>query len=566
MVAAHSVKTERFLLFLILAGLAARAALVFSLNINWDEFFYLSHIYGYERGELAVQLQMFHVHLLGWLTSVSGNEVDQILAARVLMLALSAVSTALIFLVARVHFPRAIALLCALAYVCFSEVVRHGASFRADSLYTPLVLAAAYLAMKPVRSPGMLVLGGAGTALALMITIKAALFLPTIGALFFIRIARAGFTRESLRPAAIFTAALLVAFGILFAVHDALLPALKPDVDVALVERSLRQTILETDLFPRWRTAIGSVMRSLLSWLAIFAGIVIAVYGVARWRWRASLRDLDVLCLVLPLSTIAFYRNAFPYFYVTLAAFAVIAGGVAVAWLLERCGRRINPAAILSFCGILLTGVLALGIANFHTADEIRGERALLAAIHRTFPEPVPYIDRCSMVSSFPKVGLFMSAWGMDNYRAAGQPVMMTLIERKQPRFLIVNTEALNIAASYDELDTPQRYRLLRQDFETLKDNFIPHWGPLFVAGKTLVFDGETPSREVEILIAGTYTVEGAPLVVDGRTFGPGTTVKLDKGRHRMAAIGTPSTVVLRWGDHLYRPKGEPPTRLFTGL
>ena len=85
MVAAHSVKTERFLLFLILAGLAARAALVFSLNINWDEFFYLSHIYGYERGELAVQLQMFHVHLLGWLTSVSGNEVDQILAARVLM-------------------------------------------------------------------------------------------------------------------------------------------------------------------------------------------------------------------------------------------------------------------------------------------------------------------------------------------------------------------------------------------------------------------------------------------------------------------------------------------------
>ena len=33
-----------------------------------------------------------------------------------------------------------------------------------------------------------------------------------------------------------------------------------------------------------------------------------------------------------------------------------------------------------------------------------------------------------------------------------------------------------------------------------------------------------------------------------------------------MAPVAAPSTVILRWGDRLFRPEGEPPSYLFTGL
>src|SRR5690606_40229644 len=82
-----------WLLFLLICSIFAfRARLIFTLNVNWDEFFYLSKIYSHQRGDLASQLQTFQVHLFGWLTGLGGNEIDQIVVARAVMLALSAIA------------------------------------------------------------------------------------------------------------------------------------------------------------------------------------------------------------------------------------------------------------------------------------------------------------------------------------------------------------------------------------------------------------------------------------------------------------------------------------------
>ena len=43
-------------------------------------------------------------------------------------------------------------------------------------------------------------------------------------------------------------------------------------------------------------------------------------------------------------------------------------------------------------------------------------QRATLAAVHEIFPEPVAYIDRCSMISRYNKVGFFMASWQIAEY------------------------------------------------------------------------------------------------------------------------------------------------------
>ena len=77
------------LLALVLAVLGLRLQVVYTGNINWDEFHHFAIVYEYLRGELGSTLQTFYVHFFGWLAGVSDNEVEQVIAARVILYALS---------------------------------------------------------------------------------------------------------------------------------------------------------------------------------------------------------------------------------------------------------------------------------------------------------------------------------------------------------------------------------------------------------------------------------------------------------------------------------------------
>jgi len=184
------------------------------------------------------------------------------------------------------------------------------------------------------------------------------------------------------------------------------------------------------------------------------------------------------------------------------------------------------------------------------------------------FPAPVAYLDRCSMVSSFRQVGLFMSTWGMQEYLERGEPVLSRAVEEWQPPLLLANHLLLDVANTVYPTSWTYRPPLLAQDKEALTAAYIHHWGPIYVAGKRFEAPPAGQMTDIDLLIGGPYTVEARGAVrVDGQLVHPGQSLVLRRGVHRVTSVGEAQHVTLRWGTNLYRPAQAPPSRpLFLGF
>jgi len=166
--------------------------------------------------------------------------------------------------------------------------------------------------------------------------------------------------------------------------------------------------------------------------------------------------------------------------------------------------------------------------------------------VHRVYPEPVPYIDRNAMIATFPKVGFFMSTWGIETYRKAGRPIMRDILIREAPHFLLANTPVLAIddPAWFGEDDSV--YRLFDEDYLVLQDNFVPYWGALYVLGKRFE-DLDAEPQPFEILVPGRYRVlADDPVTIDGLPALPDETVTLTAGAHAIRMPAGAGSVVLR--------------------
>ena len=86
-------------------AVASKVLLAFRINVNWDEFYFLSLVHDHARGTLATALQTFHVHLFSWLLAI-GGEIAQIIAARVVMAFLATGSAFMVYGIARRYAPR----------------------------------------------------------------------------------------------------------------------------------------------------------------------------------------------------------------------------------------------------------------------------------------------------------------------------------------------------------------------------------------------------------------------------------------------------------------------------
>jgi len=91
---------HRLLTVGIAAALIMKFVLIIRLSINWDEFYYLEFVHRYVRGELAVRFQTFYVHFFCWLPLLGWDEVDQILAGRLIMAVLGTATAFLIYAIA----------------------------------------------------------------------------------------------------------------------------------------------------------------------------------------------------------------------------------------------------------------------------------------------------------------------------------------------------------------------------------------------------------------------------------------------------------------------------------
>ena len=111
------------ILFLIIICSFLQAYLVFVLEINWDEFHYLSFVYEFQRGEINRALQTIHVHLFAPLLLLEGDEISQVEAGRVVMLLLQYATFALIYKISRRFFSVPIALFSVLCYAASANTL-----------------------------------------------------------------------------------------------------------------------------------------------------------------------------------------------------------------------------------------------------------------------------------------------------------------------------------------------------------------------------------------------------------------------------------------------------------
>jgi hypothetical protein len=546
-------RADILLTLAIAAALVLKFALVFRLNVNWDEFFYLSFVQDYLRGTVSDRFQTFHVHLFAWLPAAVSSEIGQIIAARLVMAGCATVSALLLYGIARRFLSREAALFGLLAYLSNSAVIEHGASFRTDTLATLLVLLALFLTL---RRPGGLrgiALAGLVFALAVLITIKTAFYGVLMAPLVWC-LGRSFRDRAAL--ALTFAVCFGLAFAALYGLHVAGLAP--PDTDTgSYLQGTAAKVFLEDGLMPRWAELVTNLAKNLPFWLLM-------VYGTAQaWRqarqkgrgWEAWLP----LLLALPILTPIFYRNAFAYYYAFILPPAAILIGLVYDRLARQDAEAKEPRAALRLA--VLIG-LPVGFLLFHAAanwrEDIDAQRRTLDAVHAVFPQPVPYIDGYAVVSSFPRSGFFMSSWGVDKYRAAGTPVYPALVAQMQPPLLLADSPSL-YAALFPGVEVKPQRQLLPADVAFLRENYLPHWGMIFVAGKTLELPPAGEERRFEIAVAGEYRLETrAAVTIDGETRGNGDIVTLAAGSHDVMGDPAAGPVTLRWAQARPGPDAKP--------
>jgi hypothetical protein len=555
---------SRILLILIAVAAVLRCPLVFRLNIDGDEFRFLSLVYEYLRGQLGTPLMTSHVYLFQWLPAVSANEVDQIVAARVVMLALSLGSAVLTYLIGRSCLSRPGALFATLCYLTFSNVVVHGASFRFDPICSFFFLLSLYwLLSAPTRHVTRLLLSGTCLSVSLLVSLKSVFFVPTAAAVLAILV-RFEHGKVGWRRWGWFGAGFVLISVPLFWLHSGRLARGAEDAPAA-ASRMARVALSQAGFFPQWRYLLSSVMENPLVWALLVLGLLMTARRVFPVR-RAAKRDLLLLSFFLPLVSLSFYGYAYPYFVAAVISPGVVFCGVVFDRLYSRMGEHRRHAVwLLVFVEVVFGGFIVQYLG--YSSDEISPQRRTLQVVHELFPEPVRYIDSCSMVSAYPQVGLYMTSWDLQNYFDRGEPIMRDLLRREHPAFLVADTYYLDLERPWHDTLNGGRLGLLAEDHAVLRDSFVRHWGAIYVPGKRVRFAAGEAEKDVELLIPGVYTLEGDGGVrIGGALVRPGQTVRLEGERITISPEKTPTTIVLRWGNHLRKPSVPPPDEpLFNG-
>jgi hypothetical protein len=525
-----------------------QAALSFRHNLNWDEYLFLSHVYSYVDGRLADPFQTFHVHLLAWLTALPGSEADQLVAGRLFMMLCEAGSLYCLYRMAREFVSAENALFAVAAWCAAGYALVHGASFRADPLAGFLSMAALAVLMCGRRGWPQAAASGVLAAVGLLVTVKCVFFLPVFLGTFAWRWRRSESKAAVLRHFAIAGVVMLVVYAMLWALHaKSIAPPPHAAVPVAVSPlrsdtSAFHKVILSQSLFPR--------ADYILRW-AIMSALPLALF--ATGTWRAARRDagaaVAVLLFAAPLLTLAIYRNAFPYYFPFILLPVALTAALGVEALRDR---------LLRLVVLIAMALPPLAVIPAAWREDQAAQRTVARAAHELFPSPVRYIDRGSMLPSFPKSGFFMSTWGVEGYLDAHQPVLSQAIAREQPPLLILNSPLLWDAVA--PTDEPGSRRLLPSDAEALRLNYIEQWGPIWVAGKKLTAE----AGRFAVAIGGTYTLEcrGARQI-DYAQVPCGGSTNLAPGPHGWAG----GRATLRWGDHLSTLAGSPPAEpIFYGF
>lgn len=563
MSATSEIVTGKFLYKILFYSLCTlfiiRFYFIFHTDINWDEFFFLSNIYEHQRHELKNSFQTLHVHVFGWLKYTSTNEIWQIISARIIMYILSLITAYFIYAICR-KFTSPIASLFALVSYCmFTFVMDHAASFRTDPIVTCFLMGSIYLIILHKRHYLSFLLAGLLIGISGMVTIKSVFYIPTIATILLIYWLGDDNKKTMFLKGALAGGAAILTFSGLYILHSNGLQSDVTQQDPAMISSSIEKTLLSSGIFPQLHILLHAVFSNLIIVITILMGSFFALKMDCDKNSSNSVKNsktlIILLSLLFPIISIVFYRNTFPYFYPFILAPATVLQALFADQFLTYQSKNPKYNRIAIIC--LAFAVLQSGVGiwkNFQRSNQT--QVATLEVIHKLFPKPVAYIDRNSMASSFPKKGFFMSSWGFEVYYTNAKPIMREILNSDQPKFIIANIEALDFELQGNHP------KLLPKDEAILRDNFIHHWGKIYLPGKKIKNLDVTPNQDFEILIEGNYLVKGKnSILLNGKTISSGDIVFLDKGHHTLKTTKPNNTVVLRWADNVYKPNVPPPNK-----
>lgn len=543
MIRAERTPDWRFPLMAIAALVGVQIAMIFTRAINWDEFFHFSQIVRYTGGEKVSLLQSPFLPLFSWVPGTTELATSDIRVIRLLMVPCEIAILLAIYGCARVFVLRPQAMLTVLAYAGAGYVTTNMLVLRADPLATALGMGALWVVLaRPLRL-GWLLLSAALLVLALACTIKSVFYgFPILGALIW----RYSELARPLRLAIFGALAAALAGGSLF------------------LAAPLGDTGLLAKAAPLQRLALASLDRMfgaglfpeggyLLSQLGKAPYVPIAI-GVGLWQWFAREKAWEarvaIVLLLVPFLTAAIYRNSYPYNFVFTLAPAMPVIALGLAWFVERYGIKLVMIIIGASIGLVLLN---------EDRQPAKNQIALERGAYEIFAEPVTYIDNSGMVGRFDRaIPTFSTGWGLAGYYAQGKPRYKRAMETHVVPMVIANSATLAHAL----LDMPSEEELLPEDVAALRENYIPHWSGIFVAGKTV--EAGRGLETIDVLVPGRYTVEGSGTAIDGKSAALGEVVTLSRGKHTVERDAT-RQVVLRWGVNLPVPAiPEPEGAMFT--
>ena len=503
--------------------MALQVELLFAKSINWDEFFHFSQIHASLRGEPVQWLQTPHVYLFGWVPALPGSPIDHILLTRLMILPFALITCLAVFDIARRFTDIQSAALAALALAAGGNAFLHAFALRADMIAAALLTGILWVLATRPRSlfwtGSAMILSG----LATIATIKSVLYAPALIAIAVWRWQ----DRLSLKAAGGAAAIVAIAaLAVLTIVPGEMLASAK-----GLANASLDR-MFSAGLFPQGRYFMVQLVMAPVLTASVTLAIYASIKGDRRMPWWL------VAGLILPLASVVIYRNAYPYFFAFILPPVAIVAALGVPAIVRRYGAMTVLGAIAS---------TALVLSLTEPRDMLDRQRVVQSGIAEIFPEPVRYIDDIAFRPDFPRaVPHFASGWALENYHRRGKPDYSAAMQEPPAPFLFRQGYALEIL----EPEAGDTEALLPADAEALRQNYIEHWGRVFVAGKEIA--PSERSQTISIKIAGPYTIEGAAMAINGTRYHAGSVVKLDQGLHEIGPLNGSAT--LRWGDNLVVP------------
>jgi hypothetical protein len=467
-------------------------------------------------------------------------------------------STILTYLIAKLFLNTLGALFSVLCYVSISNIVVHGASFRYDPSGSLLFLMAVYLLLKkPIRNINIFI-SGLGIAVSMMITLKTFFFLITLFVLILCIIYISENKKEALKVSIYFYLSFVSSLIILFMLHKHILLGTQTNGALVYALETIQYHKSLKILFESYFHNIGYIVLFIIENIFIVAiflvGLIIILHELIINKKVNN--NLLILSFLINITPVIYYRYNFPYFYLFILSPAIIMCGVLIDRLEEiYFNSKYMPILIYALSLCVFLGFIYHYKNN--AFDQNVSQKQIVKIVHKIFPKPVPYIDRGSMISSFPSVGLKMGTHDMERYLKANNPIMRDLIVQQKPVFIVANVVYLDLKLPYSRNaeDIFINYPLLEKDYEVLRKNYIHHWGKLYVSGKHFIFNSRKKEEKFEMLIPGTYTIEATEdTQINGVKYKNGDLIRLYNTIYVIKPIKIPSEVTIRWGDNLYKP------------